>query len=106
MATLGKMREYCTSSQEWPQYIEHLEFSHCEQSHRRRIEKDDTFVSDGTLKFKHQWKLITPVKPGDKRYAELVEVLTDHFSPKQSKLCRDLKSIVDQGNQVKISHRM
>ena len=26
MATLGKMGEYCPSSEEWPQYIEHLEF--------------------------------------------------------------------------------
>ena len=26
MATLGKIGEYCASSEEWPQYIERLEF--------------------------------------------------------------------------------
>ena len=26
MATLGKMGEYCSSSEEWPQYSEHLEY--------------------------------------------------------------------------------
>ena len=40
----------------------------------------------GPRTFKLLWNLITPAKPGDKTYAELVEVLTDHFSPKQSEI--------------------
>ena len=40
----------------------------------------------GPQTFKLLQNLITPAKPGDKTYAELVEVLTDHFSPKQSEI--------------------
>ena len=66
-------------------------FSHCTQSQRQGIDKGYTFVSDGTSTFKLLWNLITPVKPGDKTYVEFVEVLTDHFSPKQSEIVQRSK---------------
>ena len=66
-------------------------FSHCEQSHRQCIEKGSTTVSDGPQTFKLLRNLITPAKPGKKLYAELVEVLTDHFSPKQPEIVQRSK---------------
>ena len=45
----------------------------------------------GPRTFKLLRNLITPAKPGDKTYAELVEVLTDHFSPKQSEIVQRSK---------------
>lgn len=36
--------------------------------------------------FKLLWNLINPMKLGEKMYAELIEVLTVHFSLKQLKI--------------------
>ena len=92
MATLGKMGEYCPSSEEWPQYIECLEFSLIANKVTDDVLKRATLLSVmGPRTFKLLRNLITPVKPGDKTYAELVEVLTDHFSPKQSEIVQRSK---------------
>ena len=40
----------------------------------------------GPRTFKLLRNLLTPEKPGDKPYADLVKVLTDHFSPKPSEI--------------------
>ena len=45
----------------------------------------------GVRTFKLLWNLITLDKPGGKPYAELVKVLTDHFSPKQSEIVQRSK---------------
>ena len=92
MATLGKMREYCPSSEEWPQYIECLEFFVIANKVTDDALKRATPLSVmGLQTFKLLWNLITPAKPGDKTYAEMVEVLTDHFSPKQSEIVQRSK---------------
>ena len=87
MAILVKMGEYCPSSEEWPQYIERLEFFLIANKVTDNALKRATLLSViGPRTFKLLRNLITPAKPGDKTYAELVEVLTDHFSPKQSEI--------------------
>ena len=87
MATLSKMGEYCPSSEEWPQYIEHLELFLIANEVTDDALKRATLLSViGPRTFKLLRNLITPVKPGNKMYAELVKVLTDHFSPKQSEI--------------------
>ena len=92
MATLGKMGEYCPSSEEWPQYIERLEFFLIANKVTDDALKRATLLSViGPRTFKLLRNLITPAKPGDKTYAELVEVLTDHFSPKQSEIVQRSK---------------
>ena len=40
----------------------------------------------GSRTFKLLRNLLTLEKPGEKSYAELVKVLTDHFSPKPSEI--------------------
>ena len=45
----------------------------------------------GPRTFKLLRNLLTPDKPGDKSYAELVKVLTDHFSPKPSEIMQRSK---------------
>ena len=45
----------------------------------------------GPRTFKLLTNLITPAKPGDKTYTELVEVLTDYFIPKQSEIVQRSK---------------
>ena len=46
---------------------------------------------NGSKTFKLLRNLTTPHKPGDKLYADLVKVLTDHFSSKQSEMVQRLK---------------
>ena len=93
MATLGKMGEYCPSSEEWPQYMERLEFFLIANKVTDDALKRATLLSViGPRTFKLLRNLITPAKPGDKTYnTELVEVLTDHFSPKQSEIVQRSK---------------
>ena len=87
MVTLGKMEEYCPCSEEWPQYIKYLEFFLIANKVTDDALKRAPLLSViGPQIFKLLWNLITPAKPGDKTYPELVEVLTNHFSPKQSKI--------------------
>ena len=45
----------------------------------------------GPWTFKLLRNLITPAKPGEKSYTELVAVLTDHFSSKQSEIVQRSK---------------
>ena len=81
------MGEYCPSSEEWPQYIECLEFFLIANKVTDDALKRATLLSVIEPRtFKLLRNLITPVKLGSKTYAELVEVLIDHFSPKQSEI--------------------
>ena len=41
----------------------------------------------GPCTFKLLRNLLTPDKPGDKSYTDLVNILTDHFSPRIPRLC-------------------
>ena len=92
MATLGKIGEYCASSEEWPQYIERLEFFLIANKVTDNDLKRATFLSViGPRTFKLLRNLITPNKPGDKSYEDLVKVLKDHFSPKQSEIVQRSK---------------
>ena len=87
MATLGKIGEYCASSEEWPQYIGRLEFFLIANKVTDNDLKRATLLSViGPRTFKFLRNLITPDKPGKKSYEDLVKVLIDHFSPKQSEI--------------------
>ena len=61
MATLGKIGEYCVSSEEWPQYIERLEFFLIANKMTDADLKQATFLSViGLRTFKLLRNLITP----------------------------------------------
>ena len=53
------------------------------------LKRATLFSVIGPQTFKLLWNLITPAKL--KTYAELVEVLTDHFSPRQSEIVQRSK---------------
>ena len=87
MVSLGKIGEYCAASGEWTQYVERLEFFLIANKVTEEEMKRATLLSViGPRTFKLLRSLLTPDKPGDKSYAELVKVLTDHFSPKPSEI--------------------
>jgi len=87
MAALRKIEEYCASTKDWPQYIERLEFFLVANKVMDEDLKRATLLSViGPCTFKVLWNLLAPDKLGDKTYAQLVKVLTDHFSPRPSEI--------------------
>ena len=87
MATLGKIGEYCEALEEWPHYVEHLEFFLITNKVTEDEMKHATLLSVIRPRtFKLLQNLLTPEKPGDKLYDDLVKVLTDHFSVKPSEI--------------------
>ena len=87
MTTLGKIGEYCAASEEWPQYVECLEFFLI----ANKVMEADLKCVIGPHTFKLLQNMLTLDKLGGKSYAELVNVLTDHFSLKPSKIAQHLK---------------
>ena len=92
MATFGKIGEYYADTEEWTQYVECLKFFLIANKVTEEEMKRATLLSVISLRtFKSLRNLLTPEKPGDKPYADLVKVLTDHFSPKPSKIVQRAK---------------
>ena len=92
MAASRKIEEYCASTEDWPQYIERLEFYLMANKVTGKEMKQATLLSViGPRTFTVLRNLLAPDKPGDKTYAQLVKVLTDHFSPRPSEIAQRLK---------------
>jgi len=92
MAALGKIEEHCVSTEDRPQYIEWLEFFLVANKATDKDMKRATLLSViGPHTFKVLWNLLALDKPGDKTYAQLVKVLTDHFSPRPSEIVQQSK---------------
>ena len=53
----------------------------------------------GPCTFKLLRNLLTPEKPGEKLHADLVNVLTDHFSPKPLEIVQRSKFYENQTSQ-------
>ena len=92
MATFGKIGEYCADTEEWTQYVERLEFFLIANKVTEEEMKRATLLSViGPRTFKLLRNLLTPEKPGDKPFANLVKVLTYHFGLKPSKIVQRAK---------------
>ena len=101
MATFDKIGEYCANTEEWTQYVKHLEFFLIVNKVTEEEMKRATLLSViGPRTFKLVRNLLTPEKPGDKPYADLVKVLTDHFSQKPSEIVKRAKFYGCSGSQV------
>ena len=112
MATLAKIGEYCTASEEWPRYVKRLEFFLIANKVMDGDLKHATLLSViGPCTFKLLRNLLTPDKLGDKSYAELVEVLTATsvqnlprlYTVQSSIAVQEKSSIAVQGSQVNLS---
>lgn len=82
---LGKIDPFDPEQEEWPQYVERLDqffeandLTGDEKATKRRA----TFLTViGPGPYKLLRSLLSPVKPTDKTYEELVKKLTEHYSP-------------------------
>ena len=81
MANHGKLEEY-DSQEEWSQYIERLEF-YFEANGVDDEDKQRAILLSvcGSKTYKLIRNLITPRKPSEKTFAELVELVQQHQHP-------------------------
>ena len=89
---LGHIEEFDDNKDDWSQYVEHLEHFFFKNSLQDEGKKRAVFLSVmGAAMYKVFRRIVTPDKPGDKRYTALVEVLSQHFKPKLSKIFEHFK---------------
>ena len=91
MANHGKLEEY-DSQEEWSQYIERLEF-YFEANGVDDEDKQRAILLSvcGSKTYKLIRNLITPRKPSEKTFAELVEFVQQHQHPKPSAIVQRFK---------------
>ena len=89
-ALLGKIDAFNPEHEEWPQYVERLDqFFEANNltGDTKATKRHATFLTViGPGPYKLLRSLISPVKPTDKTYDELVKKLTEHDSPTPSQV--------------------
>lgn len=81
MTLLGKVDESDGTKEEWPQYLRLDHF----------FASTDAGIFDSYRTYNLVRKLVSPVKPSEKSYVDLVKVLTDHFNPTPSETVQRFK---------------
>ena len=86
-AVLGKVEQYDPELEEWPQYVERLEYFFEASGMTDAEKKRSVFLSViGPSPFKLLRNLASPAKLSDKMFEQLVTTLTNHYSPKPSEI--------------------
>ena len=86
MATVfGKVDEFDATKEEWTQYVERLEHFFVANDIADAGKKRAVLLSVvGASTYALLWNLVSPAKPGEKSYSELVAVLKEHYNPTPS----------------------
>ena len=91
-ALVGKIEEFNSAKEEWPQYVERIEHFFVANGITTGDKKRATFLSlIGPSTYKLVRSLVAPTKPGEKSYTDLVEALSNHFSPTPSETVQRFK---------------
>ena len=86
---LGKLDEFDSAREEWPQYFERV--NHFFTAADGNKKKSVFLSSVGAATYALVRNLVSPQKPGDKSYEELVSVLADHFNSTPSETVQRFK---------------
>ncbi len=90
--TLGRIDEFDRHREDWPQYVERLEFYFVANGITTEEKKLAVFLSViGSPTYRILRNLLTPNKPGEKSYAELTDTLQQHYSPAPSEIVERFK---------------
>ena len=82
---LGRVDEFDSTKEEWPQYVKRWDHFFAANGITNADRKKSAFLAGvGPTIYGLVRNLVSPEKPGDKTYAELVRVLTEHFNPTPS----------------------
>ena len=80
--TLGHIEEFDGSKDDWLQYVERLEYFFVANGVTTAEKKRAVFLTVvGAATYKTLRNLVSPAKPGEKSYSELVRVLSKHYKP-------------------------
>ena len=92
MATFGKINEFDSSKEDWNSYVEQLEFffvaNGIEENARKRA---ILLTSCGAACYKLFRGLTQPQKPGDKTYAQLIQLMKLHQNPEPNQIAERFK---------------
>jgi hypothetical protein len=78
---IGKTHEFHEKEEEWTQYVERLEHFFAANGHTEANKKKSILLTAiGPAAYKLLRSLVSPAKPGDKSYDELVDVMQTHHS--------------------------
>ena len=89
--TLGRIEEYDGTS-DWDQYVERLGNFFLANDIKDAAKQQAVFLSViGSSTYKILRNLLTPAKPADKTFAELVSVFSRHYKPKPSEIMERFK---------------
>ncbi len=82
---LGRIDEFDGSKEEWPQYVERVNhFFAANGIDDATRQKSALLAAVGPATYSLLRNLVSPDKPGEKTYEQLVAVLRDHFKPTPS----------------------
>lgn len=82
---LGKIDEFDGAKEEWPQYSERVDHFFAANGITDDSKKRSAFLAMiGPATYALLRNLVSPDKPGDKSYEELVSLLKDHYNPTPS----------------------
>ena len=90
MATFGKIEEFDSANEDWPQYEERLSHYFVANGIENAEKKRAVLLTVvGATTYKLLRSLVAPSKPGEKSYEQLTSVLSAHFNPAPSPIvCR------------------
>ncbi len=91
-ATLGKIEEFDGNREEWPQYVERLSHFFTANDIATEEKKRAVFLSlIGSATYRLLRNLVSPAKPGEKSFAELIDAMTKHYNPTPSEIVERCK---------------
>ena len=94
MATIGKIGEFDPEKEDWPSYVEQLGHFFTANGIDEEARKKAVFLSViGPSAYKLTRSLVSPRKPGDLEYKDLVDTMTKHYNPVPSRSCKGTSSI-------------
>ena len=87
-ATFGKLEEFdTTAGEDWIQYVERMEYYFQANGITEEGTKRAVLISAmGGKAYKLMRNLISPAKPKDKSFEQLVEIMKKHFCPPPSEI--------------------
>ena len=91
-AVLGKIEEFDRRKEDWDLYIERLEHFFVANAITEPERKRAVFLSViGASTYKTLRSLLSPNKPGEQDYRELVQKLSEHYNPQPSEIVERTK---------------
>ena len=92
IATLGRVDEFDGTRDDWLQYVERLEHFFSANGVDDADKKRSVLLTViGAATYKTLRNILSPEKPGEKPYAELVESLSKYFKPTPSEIVERFK---------------